>query len=132
MARYIDADKLVIEKIPLKDHEIINVNNYLFVGRRNGKTTESIKNYFKQIIEQAPTEDVVPRSEVEELKKENEVLSASNKTLALSRSKIEAELTKAKQDVAREIFEEIENIVAYDMGEMLDKIDELKKKRIGE
>ena len=62
----------------------------------------------KSAIENAPTCDVVPRSEVEGLKKENEVLSASNKTLALTRRKIEAELIKAKQDVAREIFEEIE------------------------
>ena len=119
MARYIDADKLVIEEIPLKDHQIIKLDNNLFIGRKNGKTIELVRDYLKNAIENAPTEDVIPRSEVEGLKKENEVLSASNKTLALSRRKIEDELNKAKQDVAREIFEEIENFIESDRGKAI-------------
>ena len=60
MARYIDVDKIAFEEIPASEnHEIILVNKCLFFGRRNGKQMEQFKDAFKQIIDNAPTEDVV-------------------------------------------------------------------------
>lgn len=110
MAEYIDREKVMAEINRIGGH---NLCGWDTIG-------------VKALIDRQPTEDVVPRSEVEKyivnmnaygltakrlaeenegLKKENEILSASNKTLALSRRGIEAELNKAKQEVAREIFE---------------------------
>ena len=68
MPRYIDVEKIVIEEFPLKDHELIKVNECAFFGRRNGEAIMQIKDYLKRMIDNAPTEDVVPRSKVEELK----------------------------------------------------------------
>lgn len=180
MARYIDADKIVITELESnnKSKRFLDINNHCFITR-NSKSIDTIISYVSKIIKDAPAEDVVPKSEVEGwketaeayqkqfeesyekhqkevegLKKENEILSASNKTLALSRRGIETELIKAKQDVAREIFEEIENYIltciendekVYDKGNdeyydgrfmgfkiIEEHIAELKKKYIGE
>ncbi len=161
MPRYIDADKL-LQQIDSR------VPATYFEERR-------VKNLCTQLTENAPTADVVPRSEVEQLqrnleqcengykqhihlmeckhkdeveglKKENEILSANNKTLALSRTRIEAEIEKAKQEVVREIFEEIETILSkyrkkysvggykyhyFEANGVVPELAEFKKKYIG-
>ena len=114
MARYIDADELQFEGKSLKDdtNELIAMNKVCYVGRKQGKTIQMLKEMFKQMIDNAPTADVVPRSEVE----------------------------KAKQEVAREIFEEFDKlIITLEIGDnekasVLDynKYTELEKKYIGE
>ena len=96
------------------------------------------------LICEAPTADVVPRAEVDELKRENESLATTvneaSELIGKQRTKIE----KVKAEVAREIFEEIEVSIAvhaftsksedyadgmYDAIEWVDsKIAELKKK----
>ena len=93
MARYIDAEKIISE---------LETNIY------NSKNpTIRLLDVF-EIVENMPTEDVVPRSEVDQ----------------------------AKQEVAREIFEEIENcrtIGIYGViGFLIEDIAKLKKKYIGE
>ena len=82
MARYIDADAL---------HEIIN----------KGVGTPALKLFADCCVELAPTADVVPKSEVEEWKAE-----AIHYQGLLCQAEIE--LNQAKQEVAREIFEEID------------------------
>lgn len=84
MSRYIDADKLEFETKLLKDNEneLTGMNGVALIGKRAGKTIQLYRELFKQMIENAPIEDVVPRSEVE----------------------------KAKQKVAREIFDILEEI----------------------
>ena len=106
MARYIDADKLVIEEFPLKDHELIKVNECAFFGRRNGKAIMQIKDYLKRMIDNAPTEDVVPRSEVEALTDERDRYKRYYFNHAYD--ELEAE---AKQEVARELLNEIKTKV---------------------
>lgn len=86
----------------------------------------------KRAIEEAPTEDVVPRAEVEEL----------NWQLEREREYIEflkTNLLKAKQEVAREIFYLIDNYinivettVGFDLDFLIKSITELKKKYTGE
>jgi hypothetical protein len=127
MPKYIDADIL---KERLEDF-----SKWCRDGRKQG-----VDFVLDCPLPDIPTADVVPRSEVEGLEKENEILSKSNKTLAFSRTRIEAEIEKAKQEVAREIFEEIEkNMVTIDdidfnrfraIGRRT--FEELKKKHIGE
>ena len=201
MARYIDADKLEFETKLLKDNEneLTGMNGVALIGKRAGKTIQLYRELFKQMIENAPTEDVVPRSKVEklrarafeqgkrdnvygltaeELAKKCEQLSieleamrgaANSYKMHYEKAKQEVEkadkeierLTKilenyalqygtvtdkqkvieqAKQEVAREIFEEFDNlIVTLEIGDnekvsVLDynKYTELKKKYIGE
>jgi hypothetical protein len=82
-------------------------------------------------------ENVVPRSEYEELKAKLEKQYFWEKLLkAESHAPI---IAKAKQEVAREIFEEIDDIAVMCYHDMLlteeqaiDKILELRKKHIGE
>lgn len=94
----------------------------------------------KRAIENAPTEDVVLRAEVEELKKENEDL---RNVLANTINKYR----NCENEVAKQIFEEIAEIIkkidrrnsliGSDYGDLLITdigccIGELKKKYIGE
>lgn len=81
----------------------------------------------KALIDKQPTADVVPRAEVERLQK---ALDAYEETSGLK---------KAKAEVAREIFAEIEklsyrfmNDKHYIFGDMVWDIAELKKKWEGE
>ena len=111
-------------------------------------------------IENLPTADVVPRSEVEKIfdkygnynfptdPKENfnnTVTTSGQESIdfycSFTKSKIQEcpiqdEVEKAKQEVAREIFEEIEYLVwqndTHPAGELTEEIAELKKKYIGE
>lgn len=62
-------------------------------------------------IENAPTEDVVPRSEVEEADKEIARLKEILTNYALQYGTVKTQqkvINQAKQEIAREIFEEIE------------------------
>ena len=113
----------------------------------NGETT---KECVERAIREAPTADVVPKSEVDLYRRQVDELEDE---LATTYDKLE----KAKTDVAREIFEEIEEIfkkrIAFytDMAKQskftekhyaetmiknceiyLQEIAELKKKYIGE
>ena len=87
MARYIDADRFDVITFQTNSEDFMDGVDYIL-----------------EMIDKAPTADVVPRSEVEQ----------------------------AKQEVAREIFEEIDGIL-NEIG-YFDEIDltELKKKYIGE
>jgi hypothetical protein len=101
MARYIDADK-VMEKI---SHITVTVMG----GRSDGKTifVKALNSYREEVlkrIEDAPTADVVPKSEVEELK----AIIADHKA---SEERLEELYSNAKSEVAREIFEEIDRII---------------------
>lgn len=130
MPRYIDADKVVFEEIPTpENHEILFVNQCLFFGRRNGKQMALIKDALKQIIDNAPTEDVVPRSEVEAMKKKFEreiedlestqeitpeaqyfVDTKADKMISLL-TEINKTQEQVEQEVAREIFEKIDRLM---------------------
>ena len=90
MARYIDADKLSIYFNALAEHaEMEGLQNMAHVHRR-----------CLQIIEEEPTADVVPKSEVDLYRKQVDELEDE---LASTYDKFE----NAKAEVAREIFEEI-------------------------
>lgn len=91
------------------------------------------------------TEDVVPRSEVEELTKENERIMREKTALECIVSTVR---NQAKQEVARKIFEELSNILCENVSPryyindvevprafkecIISDIDKLKKKYIGE
>ena len=128
MPRYIDAEKIVIEEFPLKDHELIKVNECAFFGRRNGKAIMQIKDYLKRMIDNIPSADVVPRSEVEELKAELEAMRGAANSYKLH-------YEKAKQEVAMEILGDIYDLSKHsrkDMRITYSDFDELRKKYIGE
>lgn len=86
----------------------------------------------KNAIENAPTEDVVPKSEVEKFIQEIDQIQKDKADVTYLKKQL---IAKAKQEVAREIFEKIENILEVDKyGEA--KLDvrelyELEKKYIG-
>ena len=101
----------------------------------------------KRAIENAPTEDVVPRSEVEELNNLIEILNARNDDLfeeneRLMRTGCQA-VKQAKQEVASQVIDEFKNL-AIDYMTNKDLLltvfknaiahaeAELKKKYIGE
>lgn len=106
----------------------------------------------KNAIENAPTEDVVPRSEYEKMKEKADRhldnLKAVLDERAEEKSKVERYMLKSdgslemiptvesvRQDVAREIFEEIEkSIMSPDQSQNYKEwyFAELKKKYIGE
>jgi hypothetical protein len=80
-------------------------------------------------IDDQPTADVVPRSEVEKLEEYIDDLNDSKEHLCVM-------LEEARADVAREIFEEIETCLEYEYMSylkaydytLLTRIEELKKK----
>ena len=86
-----------------------------------------------------PTADVVPRSEVEKADQEIERLEHILNSYALQYGTVtdkQKVIDQAKQDVAREIFEEIVKLLIFNTYEIacISKNDlaELKKKYIGE
>ena len=88
----------------------------------------------KRVLIQAPAADIVPRSEVKELIRENESLAKTvNEASELIR-KLRSKVEKSKTEVAREIFAEIENIFGKHMlwyrftEEQYQKYEKLKKK----
>ena len=118
MTNYIDKDKLIRDLID-------NRNFYPAI--------------VKNAIEHAPTEDVVPRSEVEkwyaeyhkvkeDLKQEKMYHKATEKLA----DKYLLELKQAKQEVARKIFEDFTKHKVCTNEEDYRVLAELKKKYIGE
>ena len=92
MARYIDADKLSK-----------NLGN-LDTGFTGIMPIEFV---YTEDIDKAPTADVVPKSEVERLERICNSYALQYGTVRDQQKVID----KAKAEVAREIFEEIENII---------------------
>lgn len=150
MARYIDADKLIETNRALWEHAQMNgMYNHARIYER-----------FVRSIEETSTADVVPRSEVEKLEKESSAFAeiihkqedeiqqlrkslltkqALEEEFSKSVKKIEKQalktIEKAKQEVAREIFKEIEKLAYrfmndnhYIFPDMVWDIAELKKK----
>ncbi len=107
MQRYIDADKLIAH---LKDE--IEGCKPPFCGRANGKsiaygTILGLKSAIS-FAETLSTADVVPKSEVERLEKENETLTIQRNAWYLAAERVGEDLQKAKAEVARDIFAAIE------------------------
>ena len=101
MARYIDADEL-LNKLP---------------------DDLPYKASVKRVLMQAPTADVVPKSEVDKWKEINEQLHKEMSERMLEEVKV------AKKYLAREIFEEIERETKnHGITYAQRKIAELKKK----
>ena len=88
MAKYIEGKSLL---------------NALKEERKKGNFVFTEK-WIKEIIDDLPTVDVVPKSEVEELK----AIIADHKA---SEERLEELYSNAKTEVAREIFEEIEKML---------------------
>ena len=113
--RYIDADKLIKQ---MKDGKYVERKTYFQRG------VNSAIDYWITEINHFPTTDVVPKSEVEALEKElanayRQLDEAGNFYCSFTKSKIQNcpiddEVANAKQEVAREIFEEIEKLVISD------------------
>jgi hypothetical protein len=84
------------------------------------------------MVKNMPTADVVPKSEVEELKKDRYQALPDGRLELLPRTDID----KIKTEVAREIFEEIEENISENLNRnyadryfnLIVKIAELKKK----
>ena len=116
MARYIDADAL-IERLKFKRDET----------DISGKKYSGLECAIAQVQKQ-PTADVAPKSEVERLEHILDCYALQYGTVTDQQKVIE----KAKSEVAREIFEEIEKlrvIGIHGFKTYLKKdIDELKKK----
>lgn len=115
MARYGDLDNLALK--------------WMLASPKQRET-------FRQIIDEHPTADVVPKSEVEQLKEDVERLKDDNEYL-------QDKVFKVRIEVAREIFEEIEQIIEkckyqqatpfgteerYNPYVIIKRIAELKKK----
>lgn len=96
MTRYIDADWI---------YQMVE-NRY----RVSSGIEHRCERDLLDLICEAPTANVVPKSEVEELIRENESLAKTvNEASGLIR-KLRSKVNKSKNEVAREIFEEIENL----------------------
>jgi len=127
MARYIDADELK------KQVDLVQV--LMMGGRCQSKTllNETMEIYKKGIfkkIDEQPTADVVPKSEVKWLESEVDRLLL---LVDYNHSVLEQEVQDAKAEIAREIFAEIEKHKTIPFGAKCEVIPfyviaELKKK----
>ena len=88
MARYIEGKALL---------------NALKEERKKGNFVFTAK-WIKEIIDDLPTADVVPKSEVERLETELKAMRGAANSYKMH-------YEKAKAEVAREIFEEMDNIL---------------------
>lgn len=124
MPRYTDID-LLIDKVEETTWYHINKNGELVMGANSETDIPLYKHSdIKRALSEAPIADVVPNSEVELLKK------------AYANYEEATGLKQAKQEVAREIFEEMEKYLVtgttyyghciYTMG--VATFAELKKK----
>ena len=129
MARYIDADKLIAH---LQDE--IRGCEPPFGSRANGKsiaygTKLGLKSAIS-FVETLSTEDVAPKSELERLENVLNYYALQYGTVKDQQRVID----KAKSEVAREIFEEIENFIPrfkvgyFSYMSLTDGIAKLKKK----
>jgi hypothetical protein len=96
MERYIDAYKLIDI---LRDREVKAAGVY---GDLGGAVMGCIR-----LVEIQPTADVAPKSEVEHLRHKYDLAVAEREANVKGFTE---ELSKAKAEVAREIFEEIEDL----------------------
>ena len=113
MARYIDADALYEKLYPL---DLVDKRLYTI----NAKAVADA-------IANTPTADVVPKSEVDKIE------NAYNRAIRKVNKNAITAIQKAKQEVAREIFEEIEELLKRTCekgycGSISDLFAELKKK----
>ena len=132
MPRYIDLDKALA----------ILENSLNYSKTQLGNTNEEYKKGCIAAIKDdignvshMPTEDVVPRSEVEQLKVEFEAMRGAANSYKMH-------YEQAKQEVAREIFNEVElamlvckvfrDRTEYYEFDLKESIAELEKKYIGE
>lgn len=150
MARYIDCSH--IEKdfeehfnYYRKESEIKGANGTLIDDTM--RTAAMIAKYCLDQIKEAPTADVVPKSKVDRL---NAVMKDMDEQRAYTINMLGESLEKAKADVAREIFEEIERLPKVVLNPKVNQfgavtkssmkgaivslsdISDLKKKYIGE
>lgn len=109
MPRYIDADELY-------KSEIERCHCVPLIGSCSNDNKS-----LRDVLEEAPTVDVVPRSEVEELKVELKAMRGAANSYKLH-------YEQAKQEVARKIFAEMDILGTYNPV----LYAELKKKYIGE
>lgn len=98
MARHIDADKVIEEISRLANRSMVGEIDEPYL---DWKTVVSV-------IFDAPTADVVPKSEYEELKQLLDATIAGQETLQKA-------LANAKSEVAREIFGEFEEALQYEI-----------------
>ena len=129
MPRYIDADKLWNSRPENLDR---NKNDYC-------RGWDDYAEEFYEMWKNAPTADVVPRSEYEKMKEKADRFRDNLKAVLEERSEIATDINvgnKAKQDVVREIFEELEHTIMHPnwASDTYRKwyFAELKKKYIGE
>lgn len=103
MPRYIDADALAVK--------------WMLANTQERET-------FRQIIDEEPTADVVPKSEVEMWQG---ALKAEELHNELTMEMAKKALTNAKAEIAREIFEELERKLLF-VGQASYSLAEIKKK----
>lgn len=125
MARYIDADKLIAH---LEDE--IEGCKPPFNSRANGKsiaygTVLGLKSAIS-FAKTLPPADVVPKSEVygftaEELAQKCESLSIELEAMRTSANSYKMHYEKARQEVAREIFDNVEKIILENTYPYFDK-----------
>ena len=122
MARYIDAD----EMLQFIDEQ--NIENDWLLNQYSA-------DWISSFIENRPTEDVVPRSEVEKLTEERDRYKKY-----YYRHEYDEWEAEIKQEVAKEIFKELDEVfltIPLKDGEKATLVDfkryaELEKKYIGE
>ena len=141
MARYIDADELLKEL-----QEELDFETPMYTEEQNKYFNSGLRCAIRD-VKKAPTADVVPKSEVDRLQ---QVLdSKCDNCICLARQMLEEKtaqeiqtlrvrylkrIDEAKQEVAREIFEEIDRIVSeycdrfIPPTEMVAMLFDLKKK----
>jgi hypothetical protein len=106
MERYIDADKIDYTRVSI------------YCGRDN-RGKEVYRNCFvafESDIDEMPTADVAPKSEIDKLHEVIFMKEDLMQSIAKERNHYYDELQKTKQEVAREIFEEIANMMVLQHG----------------
>ena len=112
MARYIDMDGYR----KLFDEEYKKTRRLISEGETHLDNLAEGFSEASRVIDRMPTADVVPKSEVEKLENEVERLTTILNSYALQYGTVadkQKVIDKAKAEVAREIFEEIEKVVNY-------------------
>lgn len=133
MPRYIDAD--AVEK-RIVDYYDAQLQSFPSSKGEEKRLLLGGINYGRNVVRDAPTADVVPKSEVERLEKEVEQLRNNNdyliKEAAFAPMERAHTIIAVRQEVAREIFKEIKrefNGAYYYKGYTIERyIAELKKK----
>lgn len=129
MPRYINADKIISHI----NAEIEACENPDVYSQPVAYGTYLGLQYARSVVETAETADVVSKSEVEFLRKT--IAENAQKSLEVTLEEIE----KTKAEIAKEIFEEMDNIIYnlrdspfYSSSDAVYELTELKKKYTGE